>query len=390
MGTQDHSQEKNLIFSTVIPQSGMPASANGKNYFKFNELILQNNEQYVSIKGMKRAEIMSKESDLDFIKNKLMPYMVRAILTEKDDMSDVVGCLVSLARAIQGSPGILSDAKHALQLKVIIDNFNISKIKNSIMLKTAKKYLSTLEKEIEKINLPAISQSFETFESVKKANDNLDDLNKWGDDNDKIWATSSASLLGWRMSEDLSTNIISNIHNRVIFREKGAEKGLRVNGTSTGFEYISFDAQQSCNINSDPHAYASLYTQFQSVQNSYFILREFKRLDEVALDQYMSKIVLEYHSNLKNAHSTKEKLDCIIQLVSELTKLHPFKNGNMRTFTFNVLNRELIKNGFRPSLLTEPMLFKSMVDKNVLVEAVSEGIERFEQSKKASVRPQIM
>jgi len=65
-------------------------------------------------------------------------------------------------------------------------------------------------------------------------------------------------------------------------------------------------------------------------------------------------IINEYLNNLKCAEDKNSKLSAIISFIRNLERLHPFLDGNTRTFSMLLLNRELILNGFPPTILPNP------------------------------------
>jgi UDP-N-acetylmuramoyl-tripeptide--D-alanyl-D-alanine ligase len=70
----------------------------------------------------------------------------------------------------------------------------------------------------------------------------------------------------------------------------------------------------------------------------------------------MQEIVNKYNNNIAIAEKEEDKLRCIALLVRELELLHPFSDGNCRSFAGVLLNQLLIYNGFHPTMTYNPNL----------------------------------
>lgn len=67
-------------------------------------------------------------------------------------------------------------------------------------------------------------------------------------------------------------------------------------------------------------------------------------------------IVFRYNNAIKSADSDDERLRCIALVVRELELLHPFPDGNCRTFACVLLTQMLLYYGFYPAILSNPNL----------------------------------
>lgn len=76
------------------------------------------------------------------------------------------------------------------------------------------------------------------------------------------------------------------------------------------------------------------------------------------------------------AGSLKDKLIAIVHFVQELDRLHPFKDGNTRVFETLLLNRELVRHGFIPSLLNDPNHFIGHSLQEAIVQVI-QGMENY-------------
>ncbi|HHF7348465.1 TPA: Fic family protein [Legionella feeleii] len=75
------------------------------------------------------------------------------------------------------------------------------------------------------------------------------------------------------------------------------------------------------------------------------------------IEEKITCYLLQYEKKLRHVSSDQNKLDAIIELVQKIERLHPFIDGNCRTLVMLVLNRELIRNGFKPTMLWNPNRF---------------------------------
>ncbi|KTD33718.1 ankyrin repeat-containing protein [Legionella nautarum] len=76
------------------------------------------------------------------------------------------------------------------------------------------------------------------------------------------------------------------------------------------------------------------------------------------LEQQLAIILRIYNSNINQANTDDEKILLIAELIQRCTRLHPFRDGNNRTFVNCLANRLLIENGLCPVLLFEPNIFE--------------------------------
>lgn len=72
--------------------------------------------------------------------------------------------------------------------------------------------------------------------------------------------------------------------------------------------------------------------------------------------QKLDDIVKTYNESIKEAYGENEKIRVIGKLVRDLELLHPFPDGNCRTFACVLLNQLLLYNGFYPAILENPNL----------------------------------
>lgn len=83
-----------------------------------------------------------------------------------------------------------------------------------------------------------------------------------------------------------------------------------------------------------------------------------------------------YYKDLQNSHGTELKLLNICHLICILEQLHPFSNGNCRTFCMILLNKLLIENNFGPILQNDPNKFDSYTADQMVVEVLNSQRKR--------------
>jgi len=79
-----------------------------------------------------------------------------------------------------------------------------------------------------------------------------------------------------------------------------------------------------------------------------------KHAVQMMFAERMDSIVDRFNRTIRMARTEDEQLDCFILLVRHLELLHPFPDGNCRTFVCITLNHLLLYYGFMPTLLYNP------------------------------------
>ncbi len=134
----------------------------------------------------------------------------------------------------------------------------------------------------------------------------------------------------------------------------------------------------------------------QSCQTMYWVYNEKSEEPEIAelvvpmpkekISDYLTKkmqcILDEYHTALIQLASsdTADKIDKCLAIIAaccqQLEWLHPFADGNCRTFGMILLNRLLIENNFYPCIMDDPNQLDCF-SINELVEAIKKGMRNF-------------
>ena len=94
-----------------------------------------------------------------------------------------------------------------------------------------------------------------------------------------------------------------------------------------------------------------------------------------ALDEQMQALIVEYHHQMIKAKHPEAKLRAMVSFIQQCEQLHPFLDGNCRTFCMLLLDHLLIKNGFPPAILQNPNRFDAR-SQNELFDDVVHGMRQ--------------
>lgn len=113
----------------------------------------------------------------------------------------------------------------------------------------------------------------------------------------------------------------------------------------------------------------SFITEYQAIFGMKYTSKE-KIIEKV------SEIIQDYHNNFDASGNDRTKqLQCIIKLVSDYARFHPYCDGNNRTAVC-ILNRELQKHGFPLSILNNPNELEGH-SQDELFNKVYQGMQNF-------------
>jgi len=102
---------------------------------------------------------------------------------------------------------------------------------------------------------------------------------------------------------------------------------------------------------------------------------EAKHYVQLLIVRKMEEIVGRYNEAIRKCEQKDEKLEVIGLLIRELELLHPFSDGNCRTFANVLLTHLLLYHNFPPAILTNPNL-DAEVSLQQWVQEIREGMER--------------
>lgn len=178
--------------------------------------------------------------------------------------------------------------------------------------------------------------------------------------------------------QPLTIDKIIKIHDIALGGVEGnVMEGLRSSGTSTGFAHYSLDRVATVDPSDESKKYDSTmkYNSKNVVMNRYF-----QSTSTEKLKTYINSEIESYERKLNEADgSIDKKLEAIVEFGYNMLKKHPFRDGNSRTFITILLNKELIRNGFSPCILDDPLIFESYVGNHELRKEVVNGIRNFKK-----------
>lgn len=99
----------------------------------------------------------------------------------------------------------------------------------------------------------------------------------------------------------------------------------------------------------------------------------------IPISELVDRLIQMY--NLRPNQTEKDKVRAMIQLVQDLDQIHPFYDGNIRTFAVLLLNRLLISERMDPCCFTDPNCIDCLSVEE-LVDKLREGQEHFRSLQK--------
>ena len=121
------------------------------------------------------------------------------------------------------------------------------------------------------------------------------------------------------------------------------------------------------------------YIDFKTEEKSIYYVssitpKEDQKISE-ALDGYFNQFIEEYKKELDAVKNKRDlQLRVIVIFIREISQLHPFLDGNGRTFSMIILNFLLMQNGFLFACLPDPAAFGNM-DIATLTRSVKKGMK---------------
>ncbi len=89
------------------------------------------------------------------------------------------------------------------------------------------------------------------------------------------------------------------------------------------------------------------------------------------LENEMANLLENYNKSIQSAKTPLDTLLAIIKYAQFCEQLHPFIDGNCRTFGMLMLNHLLMRNGFPPAILENPNRLDAFSEKQLLVEVIN-------------------
>lgn len=124
--------------------------------------------------------------------------------------------------------------------------------------------------------------------------------------------------------------------------------------------------------NSTLHAY---FNEKEEYSRTLYIY-ETTPVDSAAIETRMKVILSTYYSDINNALSEKDKLWAIVKCINDFMLLHPFIDGNGRTFQILLCNRLLLDNNLTPVMWDDPSIVCEY-SRNEILQELIKGQDNF-------------
>lgn len=95
------------------------------------------------------------------------------------------------------------------------------------------------------------------------------------------------------------------------------------------------------------------------------------------INKELVAIIDNYYEKIKCTADSEQIVLIIAETIQAYTRLHPFRDGNNRTFVNILLNRLLIENGLKPAIFSEPNVFEFQTPQE-LTEVINKAQQQFE------------
>jgi hypothetical protein len=112
-------------------------------------------------------------------------------------------------------------------------------------------------------------------------------------------------------------------------------------------------------------------------------------LDEKQLREKLQEFIDEYHHSIAIAQNDPELiLKAIATFVHKGNVLHPFKDGNTRTFVFLIANKLLLQNNFSPAIFENPNKFDGYSTEELFI-VMKQALEKAKSYGFTAVSPKL-
>ncbi len=124
-----------------------------------------------------------------------------------------------------------------------------------------------------------------------------------------------------------------------------------------------------------PNYYAPSSTSLDDTKQAVNIIFEdyYSKLQELKRNGYVVGSLID-----ENAPLEDKKLEIIIRICQNLDQLHAFRDANLRTVAFLVMQRMLIENGITPTVFDDPNCI-DMMSVNEIMQKLKEGQNKYRE-----------
>ncbi len=130
----------------------------------------------------------------------------------------------------------------------------------------------------------------------------------------------------------------------------------------------------------NPYRYKLVKNKLGNTEREYYALACYsdnaKSDVGLILSEYQESMTRLKYRDLSIEAFQNHAIKFISKMVTDLERLHPFSDGNCRTFCILTLNRELIKHGMPPTMMDDPNQFDGF-SQSELIQKIKEGQARF-------------
>ncbi len=167
-------------------------------------------------------------------------------------------------------------------------------------------------------------------------------------------------------------------------------KGMLANSGAGLFrganDHLAYDIGVSISLRDLIHSLrdSKRFSEFKlTLTNKNYMRYDLIAIESTQIANKTQNILNQYKQNIVNAKNANNYLLAIATMICRLEKLHPFVDGNTRTFSMLLLNRELIRHGFSPCMLSDANV-SSVCCPERLTNEIASGMLVFQQCLKGN------
>jgi len=117
------------------------------------------------------------------------------------------------------------------------------------------------------------------------------------------------------------------------------------------------DPSYQFTLEDDPNVYHAIKDNVRFIETPAGGIISLRPVPSTFLRASVQRLIDKYHKDLHSAQDEQGRLKVIVTFIQNLDQIHPFSDGNIRTFAILLLNKLLVDNGMRPTCLEDPNCF---------------------------------
>lgn len=209
---------------------------------------------------------------------------------------------------------------------------------------------------MDKVNIPL------TLEMVKEIHSNV--TNGLTSSENRIYTHFNPGVLRGENNK-IGFYLVNNAESNAVTTTKAGIEELKKQQDMLGIEYFSGRNPRRPDFdNSTPMVYAN-------------------PCSSKDIEAKVNAMISRYENGIIEKTILQDKIELITDLVQKLVRLHPFQDGNGRTFCMQLLNRELLRHNTYPTILYNPNCFEGF-SAGEMVQEIIAGQTRFVKVLKSS------